>query len=171
MIVQIKSVTPGTHGEYAFREINYITSEGKAGKKRVWEDLKDKWDLLKVGDTVELKLEKTIDGKYWNVIDILPSSLPKAIEKAETATYATHAQDNNVKMEIEKERNRSIIKQQALIQAIAYASLIESKKISTVLYVADIFDKWLTGEIKITDIKAFEQAYPSLNKDEKQGGK
>lgn len=104
MIVQIKSVIDGTYGDKKYKEITYTnTATNEDGKKRIWEELKDKWPALTVGNVVQLTFKAVVkDGKtYQNVIGIEQSSAPEAVKKDQTATYATKAIDRN-------ERNESI---------------------------------------------------------------
>jgi len=71
MIIKITEVT----SEYTSKGSEYlkvkgITPDNNEVTKSVFDNLKDFWDLLEVGNSVDFTLEQK--GKYWNVVGIKP---------------------------------------------------------------------------------------------------
>lgn len=79
MIILINKVTDETTtGGKPYKKVTGINVETqKEVTKSVFDNLVEKWPMLEVNKTVDLKLEQK--GNYWNVVDILLPQTPPAV--------------------------------------------------------------------------------------------
>jgi len=85
MIVQIKKVDEASKGDNHWKVITY-EKDGQEKQKAIF--LKDKYDLLIEGATVDLVMKKNeANPKYWDVTDIKPATLGEAVKTEEKAQY------------------------------------------------------------------------------------
>ena len=76
MILVIQTVSQEfTKNGAEYRKITGVTDKGQQTTKSVFNNLEAKWEMLRENATVELKLEQK--GQFWNVVDILPVSVPE----------------------------------------------------------------------------------------------
>lgn len=75
MIVTISQISQEfTKNGAEYRKITGATGDGKETTKSIFDNLQDKWGLLKEGATLNFKMVKK--GQFWNVEDINPVELP-----------------------------------------------------------------------------------------------
>ena len=72
MLVTITRVTQDfTKSGAEYLKVKGVTGDGKETTKSVFDNLKDKWPLLKEHATLDFKMEKK--GQFWNVTNITPA--------------------------------------------------------------------------------------------------
>uniref|UniRef100_A0A6M3KZK5 Uncharacterized protein n=1 Tax=viral metagenome TaxID=1070528 RepID=A0A6M3KZK5_9ZZZZ len=141
MIITIKRVEEATKGDRSWKVI-FFDKDGEERAKNIF--LADKYPLLQPGATIEIIQVKS--GQYWDITDIKPVTEQDAVQKAQPATYSAKSTDRN-----------SIERQQALIQAVKFVTESDYKgDVFRCIQTADIFDKWLSGEL---EYKSFEAAF------------
>ena len=83
MIITIKEVTKEfTKNRNEYLKVMGFTGDGKPTTKSVFDNLKDKWELIKEDTTLEFIMQKSEKG-FWNVVDIkpMPDIVKEAIKK------------------------------------------------------------------------------------------
>lgn len=163
MIVLVKSIEekPTKSGESTYLEVigtNIKTQ--KEGKTRVFDDLKEKWEIIQPNKMIDFSMKK--NGQYWNVVDIkIATETPPPVQppipeagnppKAETPPAMS--------------KNRSI----ARLNGLNNACLL----ISNGMYPADCvgllayqFEKYSVGELDATKLDANMKAI--LNRQPKE---
>jgi hypothetical protein len=129
----------------------------------IFDDLKDKWPFLIVGEEVELKMVKDgvdKEGKdRWKCVDIIPVSfsLEKELDTVQTTTappkatpatpqQATAQPKSYLQESMSFSKDDSIIRQ---VSAKAAAELYQgSKDTLSMLNSAQLIQKWIKGDIK-----------------------
>jgi len=153
MIVTIKRVEDAAKDDHSWKYIIY-DKDGSEKKKAVF-DTKF-YPLLVEGATIDIELKK--NDKYWDIVNIKPSTAQAAVNNDKSGTFAESAL-----------RQRSIEKQNALTNAVSLWAAIISKsdlpdKIEDmVLATADRFYKHTSAKgqsaDKPEDEPLFEERY------------
>jgi len=157
MIVTItmREIREGAKGDYLY--IKYVTSKGKESGKAVFNQLKDKWEMCQENATVDLKLDER-----YNVIDIqsVSEQLPEPQVSTPESETPPSSQSTDVETAPESEtppphavntKNRSYALSYA--KDLVVAKVIEADK---VLSYAEVFDRFLNGDISVQDEAVFK---------------
>jgi hypothetical protein len=119
----------------------------------IFDDLKDKWPFLIVGEEVELKM--VIDGvdkdnkDRWKCVDIIPVSfsLEKELEAPPAPVQQATAQPKSYLQE-----SMSVSKDDLIVREVAVKAAAElyqgSKDTLSMLNSAQLIQKWIKGDIK-----------------------
>uniref|UniRef100_A0A6M3LYL4 Uncharacterized protein n=1 Tax=viral metagenome TaxID=1070528 RepID=A0A6M3LYL4_9ZZZZ len=79
MIVTIQEVTDEfTKSGAPYKKVKGVTGDGRETTKSVFDNLEEKWELLKEGATLQFHVEKK--GQFWKVTDIEPVTAPPPTE-------------------------------------------------------------------------------------------
>jgi hypothetical protein len=151
MIVKItKVIQEFTRNGAGYRKVKGI-SNGKEVTKSVFDNLQDRWELLKEGAEIDFTMEKK--GQFWNVIDIkeLPSTVKEAIEEGAVVENVQDKPQPKLSSAKDKEGiiNRAVALKAAaeIISSSIKAGLIKDKLKETTIELAKKFEKeYLEGE-------------------------
>jgi hypothetical protein len=133
-------------GNYQKLDVEYIR-EGKKQKKtlvainKTKEVVKKIYQEINPGDSIEVELEKSEDGQYWNWVGVTKAEAPAAKSSYQTKnTYETP-----------EERARKqvyIVKQSSIANALEFHKNDAKVTVDQVLETADAFVKYVFGELE-----------------------
>ena len=164
MIITIQEI----HQEFTKNGDEYIkikgtTGDGKETTKSIFNNLKDKWHLLKQNATLDFKMEKK--GQFWNVVDISaitdklpPPQEPKILpeHKAEIEKAKSTVEPNAVAVKGDS-KNRSFALSYA--KDISCALIAAGKPASAIstIDIAVLFESYLDNGAEVIHKKGGEK--------------
>ena len=157
MIITISKISQEfTKNGDEYRKVTGAAGDGRETTKSIFNQLKDKWDLLVEGKTLEFKMEKR--GQFWNVTDIIPvgEQLKPSTEPGELLPKHQAEIDKAVKPPPTK--NQSTQTQRSI--TMSYAITLCASGIATpdkLLSYAEVINRWICGDIDVKDETVFTE--------------
>lgn len=137
VIVTIKKVADESKGDNKWKTI-YYDKDGEEKHKAIL--LKEKYDLLVAGSTIEIIYSKEKNARgYLDIVDIKPATAQQAVSEDKSGDFATFHL-----------RQKSIERQNALTNAVNFWAVYTEKSIGDILDTAEAFVGWTAEGIKPT---------------------